>query len=43
MQQIITLIGRVYSVDSYDGNGKLCLVSDSPIEKSDGTMIEVVI
>jgi hypothetical protein len=32
----------VYSVDSYDGNSAaLCLVSNSPIEKSDGTMIEV--
>ena len=32
----------VYSVDSYDGNAAaLCLVSDSPIEKADGTMVEV--
>ena len=32
----------VYSVDSYDGNAAaLCLVSDSPIEKADGTIVEV--
>lgn len=32
----------VYSVDSYDGNAaSLCLVSDSPIEKVDGTMVEI--
>ena len=32
----------VYSVDSYDGNAAaLCLVSDSPIMKSDGTIVEV--
>ena len=32
----------VYSVDSYDGNAaSLCLVSDSPIEKADGTMVEI--
>ena len=32
----------VYSVDSYDGNSAaLCLVSDSPIELSNGAMIEV--
>ena len=32
----------VYSVDSYDGNAaSLCLVSDSPIEKADGTVVEV--
>ena len=32
----------IYSVDSYDGNAaSLCLVSDSPIEKADGTMVEV--
>ena len=32
----------IYSVDSYDGNAaSLCLVSDSPIEKADGTMVEI--
>jgi hypothetical protein len=32
----------IYSVDSYDGNAAaLCLVSDSPIMKSDGTIVEV--
>lgn len=32
----------VYSVDSYDGNAAaLCLVSDSPIEMADGTIVEV--
>ena len=32
----------IYSVDSYDGNAaSLCLVSDSPIEKADGTVVEV--
>lgn len=32
----------IYSVDSYDGNAaSLCLVSDSPIMKSDGTIVEV--
>ena len=32
----------IYSVDSYDGNAAaLCLVSDSPIEKADGTIVEV--
>ena len=32
----------VYSVDSYDGNAaSLCLVSDSPIEKADGTIVEI--
>jgi len=32
----------IYSVDSYDGNAAaLCLVSDSPIIKSDGTIVEV--
>jgi len=32
----------IYSVDSYDGNAaSLCLVSDAPIEKADGTVVEV--
>jgi hypothetical protein len=32
----------VYSVDSYDGNASaLCLVADSPIEKADGTIVEI--
>ena len=32
----------IYSVDSYDGNAaSLCLVSDAPIEKADGTIVEV--
>ena len=32
----------IYSVDSYDGNAaSLCLVSDSPIEKADGTIVEI--
>ena len=32
----------IYSVDSYDGNAAaLCLVSDSPIIKADGTIVEV--
>ena len=32
----------IYSVDSYDGNAAaLCLVSDSPITKADGTIVEV--
>jgi len=31
----------VYSVDSYDGNTALCLTSDSPITKADGTIVEV--
>lgn len=32
----------VYSVDSYDGNSlDLCLLSDSPVVLSDGTIIEV--
>ena len=32
----------IYSVDSYDGNAAaLCLVSDSPIEKADGTIVEI--
>ena len=32
----------IYSVDSYDGNAAaLCLVSDSPIIKADGNVVEV--
>lgn len=31
----------VYSVDTYDGNTSLCLTSDSPIMKADGTIVEV--
>ena len=32
----------IYSVDTYDGNAaSLCLVSDSPIEKADGTIVEI--
>lgn len=31
----------VYSVDTYDGNTSLCLTSDSPILKADGTIVEV--
>ena len=31
----------VYSVDTYDGNTTLCLTSDSPILKADGTIVEV--
>lgn len=31
----------VYSVDSYDGHTALCLTSDSPITKADGTVVEV--
>ena len=32
----------VFSVDSYDGNASaLCLVADSPIEKADGTIVEI--
>ena len=32
----------VYSVDSYDGNStSLCLTVDSPVIKSDGSIIEV--
>jgi len=30
----------VYSIDTYDGNTALCLTSDSPILKSDGTIVE---
>ena len=33
---------NIYSVDTYDGNAaSLCLVSDSPIEKADGTIVEI--
>ena len=31
----------VYSVDTYDGNTALCLTSDSPVLKADGTIVEV--
>ena len=38
----VNLDKTVYSVDSYDGNAaSLCLVSDSPIEKADGTIVEI--
>jgi hypothetical protein len=30
----------VYSIDTYDGNTALCLTSDSPVIKSDGTIVE---
>jgi len=30
----------VYSIDTYDGNTALCLTSDSPILKADGTIVE---
>ena len=38
----VEITKTIYSVDSYDGNAAaLCLVSDSPIMKSDGTIVEV--
>lgn len=38
----VEMTKTIYSVDSYDGNAAaLCLVSDSPIMKSDGTIVEV--
>ena len=41
-QTIIRRNKTIYSVDSYDGNAaSLCLVSDSPIEKADGTIVEI--
>lgn len=30
----------VYSIDTYDGNTALCLTSDSPVIKSDGSIVE---
>ena len=37
-----TVISKtIYSVDTYDGNTALCLTSDSPINLSDGTEIEI--
>ena len=42
LQTITARTKTIYSVDSYDGNAaSLCLVSDSPIEKADGTMVEI--
>jgi len=38
----VEMTKTIYSVDSYDGNAAaLCLVSDSPIMKADGTIVEV--
>ena len=38
----VEMTKTIYSVDSYDGNSAaLCLVSDSPIMKADGTIVEV--
>lgn len=31
----------IYSVDTYDGNTALCLTSDTPVTKADGTIVEV--
>jgi len=31
----------IYSVDTYDGNTALCLTSDTPVTKADGSIVEV--